>query len=134
MELRPAESAEDKGGKPARSKKIAGLAMLGIRARAQGDDTAVTHVLEGGAAQEAGIAAGDLIVAVDGLRPGRAGLDAALARRRPGERVGIHAFRRDELMTFDARLRRADPDTCVLAESAGTRRRLLERWLGPRRG
>jgi len=71
MELRPAESGEDKGGRPPRSKNAAGLALLGIRARAQGEDTAVTHVLEGGAAQDAGIAAGDLIVAVEGLRPGR---------------------------------------------------------------
>jgi predicted metalloprotease with PDZ domain len=134
MELRPAESGEDKGGRPARSKNAAGLAMLGIRVRAQGDDTAVTHVLEGGAAQEAGIAAGDLIVAVDGLRPGRTGLDAALARRRAGERLGIHAFRRDELMSFEARLRRADADTCVLTESTSARRRMLGRWLGPRRG
>ena len=131
MELRPAESAQDKGGRPASSKKTAGLAMLGIRARAQGDDSAVTHVLEGGAAQEAGIAAGDLIVAVDGLRPGQAGLDAALAKRRAGERVGIHAFRRDELLSFEARLRRADADTCALTESAGARARLLGRWLRP---
>jgi len=131
MELRAAESAQDKGGKPAGSKNPAGLAMLGIRARAQGDDTAVTHVLEGGAAQEAGIAAGDLLVAVDGLRPGQTGLDAALARRRAGERVGIHAFRRDELMSFEVQLQRADADTCVLTESAGARRKLLERWLRP---
>jgi predicted metalloprotease with PDZ domain len=134
MDLRPAESAQDKGGTPARSKNTAGLAMLGIRARAQGDGTAVTHVLEGGAAQEAGIAAGDLIVAVDGLRPGQTGLDAALARRRAGERVGIHAFRRDELMSFEALLKRADADTCVLTESTGARRAQLERWLGKRRG
>ncbi len=133
MELRPPESSQDKGGRPARSKSAAGLAMLGIRARAHDDDTAVTHVLEGGAAQGAGIAAGDVIVAVDGLRPGRAGLDAALAKRRPGERVVIHAFRRDELITFDAQLGRAETDTCVLSESTGGKR-LRERWLGPRRG
>jgi len=131
MELRPAESGEDKGGKPARSKNAAGLAMLGIRVRAQGGDTGVTHVLEGGAAQEAGIAAGDVIVAVDGLRPGQAGLDPALAKRQPGESVTIHAFRRDEMMTFEVRLKRADADTCVLAESAGARQKLLERWLRP---
>ena len=133
MELRAAESAQDKGGKPAASKNAAGLAMLGIRARAQGDDTAVTHVLEGGAAQEAGIAAGDLLVAVEGLRPGQAGLDAALAKRRAGERVRIHAFRRDELMSFEAQLKRADADTCVLTESASGKR-LRQRWLGSRRG
>src|SRR6266581_3331900 len=134
MRLRPAESAQDKGGRPARSKNAAGLAMLGIRARAQDDGVAVTHVLEGGVAQEAGIAAGDTIVAVEGLRPGRAGLDAMLARRRAGERVTIHAFRRDELMSFEVRLKRAEADTCVLAESPGARRRLLDRWLGARGG
>jgi hypothetical protein len=36
-------------------------------------------------------------------------------------------------MTFDAKLERAEADTCVLAESAGAKR-LRERWLGPRRG
>jgi predicted metalloprotease with PDZ domain len=128
-DLRQPESAQDKGGRPARSKGAAGLAMLGIRARAQGDDSAVTHVLEGGAAQEAGVAAGDLIVAVEGLRPGQAGLDAALAKRRAGERVRIHAFRRDELMSFDVQLKRAEADTCVLAESVDGKR-LRERWLG----
>ena len=76
----------------------------------------------------------DLIVAVEGLRPGRAGLDAALARRRAGERVGIHAFRRDELVSFEVQLARADADTCVLTESDGARARLLKRWLRPRRG
>ncbi|HET7200462.1 MAG TPA: PDZ domain-containing protein, partial [Burkholderiales bacterium] len=134
MSLRAAESSSDKGGKRAASKNISGLAMLGIRARAENGDSAVTHVLEGGAAQEAGIAAGDVIVAVGGLRPGRAGLDAALAKRRAGERVTIHAFRRDELMSFEVRLKRAEADTCVLAEPTGARRRLLDRWLGARGG
>jgi predicted metalloprotease with PDZ domain len=133
MQLRPAESAEDKGGTPASSRSIAGLAMLGIRARTEGDDAAVTHVMEGGPAQAAGIAAGDVIVAVDGLRPKWARLDALLAKRRPGEQLRIHAFRRDELMSFDVRLQRAEADTCLLAESAGGGR-LRERWLGRRRG
>src|SRR2546426_2827330 len=134
MELRPPESSSDKGGKRARSKNISGLAMLGIRARAENGDRAVTHVLEGGAAQEAGIAVGDVIVAVEGLRPGRVGLDGALAKRRTGERLTIQAFRRDELMSFEVRLKRAEADTCVLAEAPGARGRLLDRWLGTRRG
>jgi predicted metalloprotease with PDZ domain len=134
MQFRPAESSSDKGGKRARSKNISGLAMLGIRARAENGDTAVTHVLEGGAAQEAGVAAGDVIVAVEGLRPGQAGLDSVLAKRRAGERLTIHAFRRDELMSFEVRLKSAEADTCVLAESPGARGRLLDRWLGTRSG
>jgi len=131
MELRPAESSSDKGGKAASTKVLAPRVALGVRTRGEGKDLAVTHVLDGGAAQEAGIAAGDLLVAIDSLRPGQGGLDAMLAERRPGESVVVHAFRRDELMSFEVRLGRAAADTCVLGESAGgARRRLLERWLG----
>jgi len=130
MILRPSESSSDRGGKPASSKASGGLAMLGAQARADADQTILTHVLDGGAAREAGLAAGDAVVAVDGLRPGRGGLDAALARRRAGETVKLHAFRRDELLEFEVRLKAAPADTCVLSELSGPRARALERWLG----
>jgi predicted metalloprotease with PDZ domain len=134
MTLRAAESSSDRGGKAAGTKGAGGLAMLGVSARADGNDTAVTHVFEGSAAREAGLAAGDAIVAVDGLRPGRAGLDAFLAKRKAGDSVTIHAFRRDELLELEARLKPAPQDTCVLTEMPGARARLLERWLEPGRG
>jgi predicted metalloprotease with PDZ domain len=134
MFLRAAESSSDKGGRAASSKSSAGLAMLGVGARASGEEAVITHVLEGGAAQAAGLAAGDAIVAVDGLRPGRGGLDAALAKRRAGERVAIHAFRRDELLELEAQLGRPPVDTCVLAEVSGGGARLLDRWLEGGRG
>jgi predicted metalloprotease with PDZ domain len=129
MVLRPAESSSDKGGRPAGSKVAGGLAMLGAEARASGEETVLTQVLDGGAAQEAGMAAGDAIVAVDGLRPGRSGLDALLARRRAGDGVAVHAFRRDELLEFEVRLKPAPADTCVLSELPGARARPLDRWL-----
>jgi predicted metalloprotease with PDZ domain len=133
MDLRPAESSSDKGGKPAASKDAAPRAALGVRARTEGKDLVVTHVLESGPALEAGLAAGDVLVAIDGLRPAQGGLDAALAKRRPGDRLTVQAFRRDELMSFEVRLGRAGADTCVLTESSGgSRRRLLDRWLGRR--
>ena len=46
--------------------------------------------------------------------PGSAGLDAALRGRRVGERVQVHAFRRDELRQFTVRLAAAPPDTAEL--------------------
>jgi predicted metalloprotease with PDZ domain len=135
MDLRSAESSSDKGGKPAASNEAAPRAALGVRARTEGKDLVITHVLEGGPALEAGLAAGDVVVAIDGLRPGQGGLDAALAKRRPGDRLTVHAFRRDELMTFNVRAKRTPADTCVLTESlARSSRRLLEQWLGRRRG
>jgi predicted metalloprotease with PDZ domain len=108
-------------------------ATLGIRFRSERGEIKATHVLEGGAAQEAGLAAGDAIVAVDGLRPGPGGLDAALARRRPGEAIAIHAFRRDELLVLEVRPKPAAADTCALTETPGARSALLDRWLGSRR-
>ena len=68
-----------------------------------GADCKLTQVHEGGAAHVAGMSAGDLVIALDGLRVGGA-LDAMLARYRVGDTVAVHVFRRDELMTFQVRL------------------------------
>ena len=134
MTLRAAESSSDKGGRPAGSTQRGGLAMLGIRVRAETDGTTVANVFEGSTAQLAGMAAGDTIVALNGLRPGKGGLDAALLRYRPGDVVTLHAFRRDELLPFKARLLRPALDTCELTEASGARRRRLDAWLRGRKG
>ena len=72
----------------------------------EGGDCKLINVHEGGAAHAAGMSAGDLVVAVDGLRVtgAPAGLDAMLARYKVGDTVQVHAFRRDELMTFSVKL------------------------------
>ena len=68
-----------------------------------GGDCKLVQVHEGGAAHAAGLSAGDLLVAFDGLRVSGnpANLDALLGRYRVGDSVEVHAFRRDELMTFN---------------------------------
>ena len=134
LDLRPAESGADKGGKKA-AKDAAALksrAVMGVRGSAGSGEFKLTHVLDGGAAQAAGLAAGDAMVAVDGLRVGAGGLDAMLASRRPGESVEIHAFRRDELMIFRVTLKAPEADTVSLAiddDRSGATKRLRERWL-----
>jgi predicted metalloprotease with PDZ domain len=128
LELREQESSEDKGGKRGGEGAKLPRAALGVRARAEGKDLLLSHVLEGGAAQEAGLSAGDAIVAVDGLRPA-GGLDGLLANRRAGERLRVHAFRRDELLEFDVQLKRATRDTCVLVE-AQRNSAMADKWLG----
>ena len=69
----------------------------------EGADCKLSQVHEGGAAHAAGLSAGDLLIAVDGLRvagnPNN--LDGLLSRFKVGDTVAVHAFRRDELMTFD---------------------------------
>jgi predicted metalloprotease with PDZ domain len=53
------------------------------------------------------LSAGDIVIAIDGLRVagGPGSLDGMLARYKVGDTVGVHAFRRDELMTFQVKLR-----------------------------
>ncbi|MES2127211.1 MAG: M61 family metallopeptidase [Pseudomonadota bacterium] len=68
-----------------------------------GADCKLTQVHEGGAAHAAGLSAGDVLIALDGLRVG-ANLDALLARYSVGDAVSVHAFRRDELMAFSVTL------------------------------
>jgi len=137
LKLRPAESGADRGGR-ASSRAEAELRnrpVLGVRGTAASGEYRLTHVLDGGAAQAAGLAAGDAVVAVDGLRVPSGGLDAAIAGRRPGDGVELHAFRRDELRVFQVRLGAPAPDTASLAVIAATNARgraaarLRERWL-----
>jgi predicted metalloprotease with PDZ domain len=116
FELRPAESGDDKGGKRAKetADKLARRPVLGIRLADGGAEAKLAQVLDGGAAQQAGLAAGDVVVAVDCLRATRANLDALLAEHGPNEAVAVHVFRYDELMEFNVVLQAAPVDTCVL--------------------
>lgn len=80
---------------------------LGVKINAEANvanEIRLATVFDGGAAQTAGLAAGDALVAVDGLRVTPSTLDKLLARHQPGDTVRIHAFRRDELMEFTVRL------------------------------
>ncbi|WP_419686089.1 M61 family metallopeptidase [Burkholderia theae] len=76
---------------------------IGARLRG-GADCTFAAVYEGGAAHRAGLSAGDTLIAVDGLRVTGTNLDALLARYRPGDKVEVHAFRRDELRTAKLKL------------------------------
>ncbi|GAB1576505.1 M61 family metallopeptidase [Bordetella petrii] len=92
------------------------IPSLDVRTRKQGDGLALATVFEGGAAHRGGLSAGDVLVAVDGLRvDAPAGLDLLLAQYRPGDRVTVHVFRRDELRAFTVRLAAPAALDCVLA-------------------
>ncbi len=85
-----------------------------------GNDCKLSAVHENGAAHHAGLSAGDILIAVDGLRVTATNLDNLLSRYAVGETVEIHAFRRDELMTFNLTLQgdRA-PGITLALEPAG---------------
>ncbi len=130
LRLRPSAGAADKGGKalsepPPRS-------WLGARV---GRDLTLAAVVPDGPAALAGLSAGDLLVAVDGIKASTDVLDRLLRRRVPGDRLAVHAFRRDELLTVSAVLAAAPEDSCELHLDAGASADALARrnaWLGRR--
>ena len=71
-------------------------------------------VMNGGSAHAAGLSAGDVVVAIDGLKVAKSSVEKSLAVYRPGDNVVVHAFRRDELMTFDVELQAPEMDTIYL--------------------
>ena len=107
---------------------------LGLRTATRGGELTVASAYAGGAAQRAGLSGGDVLVACDGLRIDEKSLKALLTRRKPGDVVRLHAFRRDELMSFEARLERPAPAEATLSSAVGPNA-LRGGWLGtlPRR-
>ena len=77
---------------------------LGAKTVNDGSEVRLATVYEGGPAQTAGLAAGDLLLAIDGLRVTPATLERLLSRRKAHDTVTLHAFRRDELMEFPLQL------------------------------
>jgi len=111
------------------AQKPAKTAALGIKTRTEDGWTKVNQVLDGGAAQAAGVSAGDHLVALDGLRIGSGQLDKLLARYRQGDSVELHVFRRDELMALPLTLAR-EPATQMTLKLEEGRHPARGRWLG----
>ncbi|PUA18305.1 M61 family metallopeptidase [Glaciimonas sp. PCH181] len=76
---------------------------LGARTTRGGAECKLLNVYEGGAAHRAGLSAGDVLMALDGVRV-TANLDVIFGRYRVGDTVTVHAFRRDELLIFSVKL------------------------------
>ncbi len=89
-------------------------AALGVSTTRESNDCKIANVYEDGAAHRAGLSAGDVLIAIDGLRVNASNLDGLLSRYRAGDTLGLHAFRRDELMTFSAVLTQGDAPQVVL--------------------
>jgi predicted metalloprotease with PDZ domain len=109
--LRSTANAKDKGGTP--GKDPAPRVWMGATLAA-GTDLRLKHLTQDGPASLAGLASGDAIVAIDGLRATTDGLERLARTRNAGDVVEIHAFRRDELMRFSVELAGARIDTCWL--------------------
>ena len=111
--LRAAASPDDQGGNHQQAPREPAAPALGARYDARSEGLCISHVFTGGAAQAAGLSAGDQLIALGGERVTAANL-ADLLRRVARESVEIHYFRRGRLIVARLPVRQAQDDTCDL--------------------
>ena len=103
----------DMGGKPGGEKDEC-IAWIGALFAADPMGAKVVNVSLGKAAGIAGISAGDVIVAVDGVKARADNLEKLFAPFKEGDQVEVHGFRKDLLMTFTLRVPAPEEDTWYL--------------------
>jgi predicted metalloprotease with PDZ domain len=104
LSFRASRGGKDLGGTKAKpSKGLTHPGDIGVSAVTHKLGAKLKTVHDGGAAQQAGLSAGDVVVAVDGLRV-QGDFIQWLRSRPAGDEVTMHVFRRDELMLFQVTL------------------------------
>ena len=111
--LRATTSVDDKGGKALESNSNQ-LVSMGARFDEHPQGAKVTHVFKAGSAEEAGLSAGDIIIAINNLKVSKASVEKVATSYEKGTTLLIHAFRRDELYQFKLTLKQAELTTCYL--------------------
>ena len=107
-----ASSQTDRGGKLQTSPTP--QVDLGCFLQERDGGLSLVRVSEGGAAQLAGLAAGDVMIAVNGLKLNLAQIEQQLKLVSVDDVWKIHAFRRDELYEFQVTLQAAANTTIAL--------------------
>ena len=103
---------------------------VNIKPCAEGGVT-LSFVARGSAAEQAGLSAGDAVVAINGIRVNAQNWDKQLARFSAGETISVYAFRRDEWLSASCILRSATEDLCTLTcDDSDYGQQALLKWLG----
>jgi len=126
LQVRAPESATDKGGKP-NTKMLDDTVSLGVVYGESHAGVKLSVVKTGGAAHQAGLSAGDVIIAVDNLQVKKGTIEKSLSVFKPGQSVPVHAFRRDELMLFSVTLNSPKQDTVFLTIDDASK---VSAWIG----
>jgi predicted metalloprotease with PDZ domain len=108
-------------------------AWLGLETETREGRLVITGLLRDTPAYHSGMTTEDELVAIDAFRLGPDGLEAALDRYRPGDRVTLLVSRQGALRRFDVRLGRAPVDRWSLSirpEATPEQRQRLAAWLG----
>lgn len=124
-QFRVAIDQQDKGGS---ASGTAPSTTLGANVKETPAGLNILALKESGAAQVAGLSAGDDIIAINGLRADIKSYQSWLKYSAPLSRHQLQAFRRDEFMQFEVILQAAEKDSAVLGvidESSD----LFKNWL-----
>lgn len=133
LKQRVAESTDDMGGTPPKANANGPVFNLGAKFIADPSGVKAQLILDGGDLQRAGVAANDVIIAVNGLKATKDNIATLLAPFSAGDTVELHVFRRDELMIMAMTLTHGRDDTWyleTLPDQVSARRR--EQWLRSR--
>jgi len=120
MILQAASSSTDKGGKTLARSSDEVRADAGMRVSSDAPPK-IIQVFNEGAAQKAGLSAGDIIIALDGFKIDGARFEARLNRYSPGQTVLVSFFRHEKLMQLSMELQVVANETCYLQCSGDTR-------------
>jgi predicted metalloprotease with PDZ domain len=112
LHLRPMSGSKDRGGKATNT--AAPAVWLGIKCSADPLGVKVNHVLRDSPAMQAGISAGDILIAWDNLRIDLAGFERLTSCYKPNQGVTLHGFRLDELLCYRVTLVAPPLDTAWL--------------------
>ncbi|MGB0894834.1 MAG: M61 family metallopeptidase [Parashewanella sp.] len=124
VELR---SRSNKGVKDAGGSDVQGFNNdFGAKFKAESLGLKILTVINGSAAHQAGLSAGDLLLAADGLQVS-ADFENQIQQYQHGETIKLHWFRRDELMQGDFPVKPAPFDTVSLLISDEQK---AASWLG----
>ncbi|MGV6851933.1 MAG: M61 family metallopeptidase [bacterium] len=130
-ELRTANSPEDKGGLPAHAEPCP---WFGADYQTVNNALKLVRVYDDSPAQQAGLSAGDTLIALNDIRISPQNFTALLERIELYQSYSIHAFRRDELKTFQLKMKLAPKDRVCMSldqHASDDALKKLTRWTGP---
>ena len=130
LQSRVAESVDDMGGTAPKTPTAPVAFNLGAKLIADPLGIKAQFILDNGDLQRAGLAANDVIIAINGLKVSKDNLTSLLAPCYSGETIQVHVFRRDELLNLTVTLTPAVADTWYLdaiSDEAAARKRI--EWL-----
>ena len=131
LRLRPSEGLRDMGGKPAKpGRKLP--PWLGAKLVNRNGCAVFSVIQADSPAEQAGIAAADEAVAIDGLKVTASNVDSRLKGYHVGDTAQVTVFRGDELLKYTVRLEEPPADTCYLelVAEADTDKRAEQRRSG----